>query len=317
MTDGNRTFVDADFDEVLRLVNQCEIGGEFDDSPRTAAALRARIFGPTVSPGRDLHVWLHAGRVVGFVRTRVEVVDGETLAHLDYSIESVRDRALEIEILKWSARATASECAGPVTLMNAVKRCDTDRSARLEKLGFELRRERFHMGYRGNPGTARPDLPAGFKIRPCDPDTEAEAYVEMFNSAFADTHDFSPMTSAEFLHDVEGSEYRRDFDRVLVNEAGELAGFCYLEIDSEVPERGQIAGLGVDSRWRSQGLGAALLKDGLATLAAAGTTRIDLNVDTDSKTGAYRLYERHDFVTEYVERRLALSGDGFGRLLES
>jgi ribosomal protein S18 acetylase RimI-like enzyme len=68
---------------------------------------------------------------------------------------------------------------------------------------------------------------------------------------------------------------------------------CALEQpDDPLAGSGYIASLGVLRSYRGRGLGLALLRHGIATLFARGRRRVTLHVDSESLTGATRLYER-------------------------
>jgi mycothiol synthase len=56
--------------------------------------------------------------------------------------------------------------------------------------------------------------------------------------------------------------------------------------------KGEILHLGVRRSWRQKGLGMALLLHTFATFLQRNVYTISLSVDTQSLTGAHRLYER-------------------------
>ena len=93
----------------------------------------------------------------------------------------------------------------------------------------------------------------------------------------------------------------------LVAWAGEeIAGLCHCRLDGAV---GTIRYVGVRPAWRRRGLGEALTRQGMATLAAAGAERVTLGVDATNTTGAQTLYQRLGFETtrEHVMYRRELT----------
>jgi ribosomal protein S18 acetylase RimI-like enzyme len=58
---------------------------------------------------------------------------------------------------------------------------------------------------------------------------------------------------------------------------------------------------------RGRGLGAALVRQGLAEFARRGVAGVGLKVDAANPTGALRLYERLGFVLDQREAVWALS----------
>jgi ribosomal protein S18 acetylase RimI-like enzyme len=74
---------------------------------------------------------------------------------------------------------------------------------------------------------------------------------------------------------------------------------------AEAEGHGWIAELGVLEAHRHQGIGAVLLRQAFAALAARGQPRALLNVDAENATGAVRVYERAGM---HVRRRWDVHG---------
>jgi ribosomal protein S18 acetylase RimI-like enzyme len=70
-----------------------------------------------------------------------------------------------------------------------------------------------------------------------------------------------------------------------------IAGFSLDWQDAE-PPRGWVGTLGVLRAYRRRGLGEALLRHSFAEFWRRGVRRVVLGVDSQSLTGATRLYER-------------------------
>src|SRR5437762_9396458 len=89
-------------------------------------------------------------------------------------------------------------------------------------------------------------------------------------------------------------------------EPGKIAGFCICEVMNTRNKRnGRLDGwidiLGTIRDWRKKGLGRALLLHGLHSLRSAGLETAMLGVDSESLTGATRLYESVGFRIHYCE----------------
>jgi mycothiol synthase len=87
---------------------------------------------------------------------------------------------------------------------------------------------------------------------------------------------------------------------------GELAGFCLVDVKQSDNERrgaseGWIALLGTVRGWRGKGLGKSLLLHGMRSLKEAGIRTALLGVDSESLTGANRLYESVGFTMRHTE----------------
>jgi len=73
----------------------------------------------------------------------------------------------------------------------------------------------------------------------------------------------------------------------------EVAGFALCEPDrARAGEIGVVGELGVRRPWRRRGLGLALLRMAFRAFADRGIRIVELGVDSDSLTGATRLYQR-------------------------
>jgi mycothiol synthase len=79
----------------------------------------------------------------------------------------------------------------------------------------------------------------------------------------------------------------------------ELAGALVAEPRSgEDPAVGYVAALGVRHAYRRRGIAGALLRTSFRQLHARGAAGVSLHVDTQSATGATRVYERAGMTAE-------------------
>jgi mycothiol synthase len=151
---------------------------------------------------------------------------------------------------------------------------------------FELRRVEFA----GAPPPP-PDV-EGITVRGFRSD-EARQLYEAHIEAFADHWGEGKETYEDFRHHtLEAPDYDGELWFVAWD-GDELAGYVGAQEKSrEDASLGYIPLLGVRRPYRRRGLGEALLRTAFAALYARGLRGADLHVDTDSVTGATRLYER-------------------------
>jgi mycothiol synthase len=151
---------------------------------------------------------------------------------------------------------------------------------------FELRRAYFA----GKPTPAREI--EGISVRGFRPE-EARQLYEAHVEAFADHWGGGEETYEDFRHHhMDGPRYDADLWFVAWD-GEELAGYVGAQDKSlEDPSHGYVAVLGVLSPYRGRGIGEALLRRAFEALYARGRRGVDLHVDTDSLTGATRLYDR-------------------------
>src|SRR5207247_1180897 len=131
--------------------------------------------------------------------------------------------------------------------------------------------------------------------------------LEAFNNSFADMFDSHPSTQERWDFRMSRPFARLDLSWLAEIEAepGKIAGFCICGINQEENEatgrnEGWIDLLGTIWGWRRKGLGRSLLLHGMHSLKSAGTDTALLGVDSESLTGAQRLYESVGFGVRYV-----------------
>ncbi len=297
----------ADHDRLVELINHAALAGEAELEPRSRPALVSELTSPQIDGERDLRVWCDpTGAIRAFARLRIEPSAETTSGRLHYAIGDARDLDLEPAVIDWAAGRLREAAPAPRRLVHAIAVRDPDRAGRLAALGFVPHRVRHSMARALATELPAAPLPAGYRIRPGLGAPDADGYVAAFNEAFADAHDFSPLTIAEFHHDNASPGYRPEHDLVLETADGAIAGFCFVAVDDEQPRLAYVGAVGVRRAHRRLGLGASLLVRALAQLRDDGITDVHLHVDSDSPTGAPRLYQRLGFAVRYVEIRHVL-----------
>jgi ribosomal protein S18 acetylase RimI-like enzyme len=233
-------------------------------------------------------------------------VAGVVHGRFHYVLAPAADLALERDIIAWAETRVAAGATGSAgaILVHPVGPRDPTRADRLVAFGFHVHRVRMRMVRATTPALEAP-MPAGYTLRPCHGPVEAPAYLDAFNTSFHDTHDFTPYSLDDLLHDLHDPGYRAERDLVLEDAGGAIVGFCYVSTDPATPDHAHIGAIGVLRAHRRQGLAAAVLADALRRLGADGVASVDLNVDCDSPTGAPRLYERAGFTVAHIETRYA------------
>jgi len=150
-----------------------------------------------------------------------------------------------------------------------------------------------------------PPLPESITIRTAVAGQDERAAYEAIMEAFADHFGFLPRTFEEWL----SAEKLYTYDPSLwfLAVAGDqIAGIALCLFDAPGrPEMGWVRELGVRTAWRGQGLGLALVKHAFAELNGRGKRQVGLTVDSESLTGATRLYERAGMHVARDERSYA------------
>ncbi|MBA3788736.1 MAG: GNAT family N-acetyltransferase, partial [Actinobacteria bacterium] len=157
-----------------------------------------------------------------------------------------------------------------------------------EGRGYELVRHfwRMEIEHTAEPAPAAVD---GVELRPYLPGVDDRALHAAVQEAFEDHWDQTPEPFEDWLR---RRTTRGDHDPalwLLAEAEGEIAGAA-LAFGSR--NFGWVLDLGVRRPWRGRGLGHALLVGVFGELFRRGFTRVGLEVDAASETGATRLYER-------------------------
>jgi len=170
----------------------------------------------------------------------------------------------------------------------------TPMTALMREWGWVEHRHYLTMGIDLPERPPEPDWPEGITVRAC---TSADAPIlhRVEGEAFADHFGFERQPFDVWHLGL--TEYLGSSPDLwsLAESGGEPAGMCVCALeqpDDPLAGIGYIGSLGVLRPYRGRGLGLALLRHGIATLYSRGRRRVTLHVDSESLTGATRLYER-------------------------
>lgn len=178
----------------------------------------------------------------------------------------------------------------------------------LEAAGFkperELRLLRIALPVKADPV----HHPPGIDIRPFRPDIDDAQWIAVNNEAFEGHPENGSWTQA-ILDDRKRQPWFDAHGFRVAWDGERLAGFCWTKMHGA--ETGEIYVIAVAPSWQGQGLGSALVMDGLRYLhdvggASSGTLYVDAR-----NSGAIALYERLGFRLDHVDRSLvkSLRGD--------
>ena len=147
----------------------------------------------------------------------------------------------------------------------------------------------------------RPEPPAplpGIEIRPLAAGEELAVY-DCLTEAFTDHWGGNWPTAAVWLHDHidASSEFEPELWQ-LAWDGGELAGALIAGREDDDPGLGHVSNIGVRRAHRRRGIGEALLRTSFVQFHDRGGRGVVLEVDTESITGATRLYTRLGMTSE-------------------
>jgi mycothiol synthase len=282
------------------LCSACDVA-EYGAPDTTEADVRAHWREPGFDLGRD--AWLATDgsgspRGYAYVSERVPQLDliGDLYVHPDRTAGPIGDALLDRVEERSQELASGAPTGSEPTLGLFNASVNEWKRSLLVRRGFAPARTYHRMSIDLPAAQAPPRWPAGIELRPFDRG-DATLVHAAITEAFADhyrprSEPFDHWEARHFEHEEFDPSLwlvAWDGDRV----AGALLGFT-------LPDRGWVQDLGVRRPWRGRGLGMALLLAAFAMFRARGQRAVSLGVDSQSITGATRLYERAGM---YVERR--------------
>jgi mycothiol synthase len=313
-----RPFRDKDVAGITALVNSVY---EANKVPlrTTEAKLRARMGGPRSDPERQWVVVegprLHSvpGNMpagYGGVRYEEDEATGERMYFLRMSVHKEAEelglgRVIAAHLLdivrgyqsdpelKSFQRATVKAWAFEQT--HALR-------ALWEEIGLREVRQFWTMARRLDAPVDEPNIVEGVTVRSYRHPADNEGARRAFNASFADHWDHHPISPEDWEYWMKQPGVRPDLSLLaeIDGAPGTFAGFCLIELDQDDNKlrgvsEGWIELLGTIRGWRRMGLGRAILLHGMHSLRSAGMDTALLGVDSQSPTGANKLYESVGF----------------------
>jgi ribosomal protein S18 acetylase RimI-like enzyme len=218
-----------------------------------------------------------------FYRVRPDLADG-----------AVADAALAWGLERGRQNLPLAVPGARVAMVTGVASVNAGTIGALERNGWQ--RDRINWTMEVDLAVADlppPDWPSGIEVRTADLEADAPAIHAVESDAFSDHYGYLAQPYDEWLH------FRTRFMRAepdlwfLAMDGDEIAGMALCSSHRVgQPDLGWVSTLGVRRPWRKRGLGLAILRHAFRELAARGKPRAGLGVDSQSLTGATRLYEK-------------------------
>jgi mycothiol synthase len=148
-----------------------------------------------------------------------------------------------------------------------------------------------------------PAVPSGYSLssfRAGDPDDEAD-WLALNAAAFAHHPEQGRMTLDDLRARESDPWFSGDDLLLLRDEAGDLAGSCWLKVEGDV---GEFYAVAVRPDLQGQGLGGVLMRAGMARLTGRDLSSAALYVEGDNEP-ALALYRRSGFVQHAIDVQYA------------
>ncbi len=197
---------------------------------------------------------------------------------------------LETAMTAWAAQRSQTEEQPSTYLITDVQVEDEQRVACITGLGFQQQEYHFVLMVRdlADMPAAFP-LPSGYHIHAVTSRAQFEARVNLHRTVWHP----SRVTLDAYLRMREISDYDPELDLVVEAADGTLAAYCICWLDQE-NRLGLFEPVGTDPAFRQQGLGKAVIGEGLRRLYPRGA-RTALVASVGGNQAALRLYESAGF----------------------
>ena len=227
------------------------------------------------------------GNLVGLVSSEFKF----TLVAPPFRRQGIGRRLIDL------AEAMERDRGRPNVLMGCLP-SDAPGHAFLSAVGFTFHSTLWDLALDPATSVAGPGWPPGIEARSFDVTRDVEAWVRLFNAAFAEHATPLQLDPAFVAAGIDDPTVDDADTQVLVDRAsGAMVGFCATSptrTDGRVGERGEIWTIGVDPERRGQGLGRQLLRWGVQHLRSLGVVDVVLSVN-DRNDRAVGLYEAEGF----------------------
>ena len=306
---------DTDFPLMTDVAN-ASFAADGIDSVRRAEDMRRDYAAMTrFDPSSDVVMAELDGRLVGYART-LDWTTAEGLfvqGQIAFVHPMYRRRGVGNSILQWlegRQREIARDRAGAITALHHafVTEGERDRADLLSKAGYQVIRYFLNMERPTLDSIPEFPLPAGFEVRPVQPD-HLRAIYDAHMHALKDVWGYSPPPPTDFDDWMKSRTFQPHLWQVAWHlESNEIAGQVKPWIDVEQNEtqhrkRGYTEFISVGSSWRRRGLARALVVRALQAQKEVGMLESALSVDGESAFSAVRIYEDCGFVV--VKRNAA------------
>jgi len=302
-----RPIAPEELDEVLALHRRSEA---FDGIPRVLEMdeLKVLLDGAQTTMATDSVAAEREGELIGYVHTYYLPSDVRLERCYIFGVvdPSHRRQGVGAKLLSWGIeRAETLLRSSGSSLPKFIRTDRFDFVEGSEHLFIKagLQPVRYHVQMRrALDNIPEPNHPDGIKIMPWPRERTAEVR-EIKNTAFADHWGSTPTTERMWAQIMGEETTRLDLSFVAANGSGAIVGYCINDrfpADDELLGRREawIGNLGTLDAYRGRGVGSAMISHSLHAFAGEGLTHACLDVDSDSLTGANRLYEKLGFETQ-------------------
>ena len=288
-----------DLAEVLGVLNAFSLQ-QYGEMEFTEKGILSEWNSGDIDVERDTRVALDSeGRIVAFIEYWSGLLGNPTSPECFlYMIPGVVDSAEAARMIRFAVdRAEAALQGGQsesISLGTHVFADDAAKCACFEAAGFREERHSLKMFRELDIPPEQPAIPEGIEIRQFVSGVDERAVFDARTEAWQDMRGAVPLTFEQWRYYLIDTNERFDPECWWLAWAGEeAAGFCLGSPSTvEDPEMAWVTSLGVRRAYRNRGVATALLLNAFGEFYRRGISKVGLDVDSESRTGANRIYER-------------------------
>jgi ribosomal protein S18 acetylase RimI-like enzyme len=288
-----------DLAEVLGVLNAFSLQ-QYGEVEFTEKGTLAEWDSGDIDVERDTRVAVNSeGRIVAFIEYWSGLLGNPTSPECFlYGIPGLVDSADAGRMIRFAlerAEAALYEVPSDVIWLGTyVVADDAAKRAAFESAGFREERYSFKMFRELNSALEQPAIPEGIEVRPFVSGVDERAVFDARKEVWQDMRGGVPLSFEQWRYYMIDTNDQFEADCWWVAWSGrEVAGFCLCSPSTvEDPQMAWVTSLGVRRAYRNRGLATALLLNAFGEFYRRGIKKVGLDVDSESPTGANRIYER-------------------------
>lgn len=289
---STRPATEADFVSIYEITRAYEL--TYDGKAETTLEdIRQMHLAPGVSLAKDSCLTFdQTGQLVGYMLLRhVQYAKFTLLLRVQEGYPDPRLGEYLLELAEtWARERMVQAKSGVrVILTSLLPSTDAVGRHRYEHAGLREVRRYWEMEMEMREAPPVPIWPEGIAVRPYVPGRDERLAYELVEIAFQDIWGITPLCFEEFRH---RTVERPTFDPSLWFLAYQDAQAVGAALCRNEEEFGWIDDLAVQRLARGKGLGTTLLLHSLGEFYRRGQHKVRLDVDSQSLTGAQRIYQR-------------------------
>lgn len=284
-----RPATDADIPALIALFAACDLADYGEAQPNTPDTVREWLEHAV----HDWYVTAPDGAAAGYGSIsdqghRHVRLGADIYTHPDHTGQGIATTLLGLIEARGEEIAALAPTGTRVVLHNGMNASNATARAINEQAGFALVRNFWRMRIDMTAPPPAPTWAAGISLRTFRLGQDDHAVFATVENAFEDHWGYVPMPYEEFA----AKFAKPDFDPTLWFLAVDGDAVAGVTLGMVEGGNGWVNKVAVRRPWRKRGIAMALLRHAFGVYYQRGIMRVELGVDSDSPTGAQRLYEQ-------------------------